>query len=79
MNRKVKYLRLHEAVHIVGVGDLGPVLPPTNKVVPGLAMVSHESGVFLYTAKEEAFIPWPNIKIAVFQAEAKVQKVPDAA
>lgn len=71
MNRKVKYVRLHEAVYIPGLGDMGPVLPNPHKVIPGFAMVATSEGIELFAKECEAFIPWPNVKICVFEEAVK--------
>lgn len=79
MNRKVKYARLHEAIYIPHVGDLGPVLPTPKKVVAGFAMVATEFGIEIFANNEEAFVPWPNVKICVFEQESGAGKLKDAA
>ena len=83
MIRKISYVRLQTPVHFPGAGELGNILPPAVKVLPGLSMYSHGAdGVivkFLWQGKPfEVWIPSANVALAVLEPEGNV-KVADLA
>ncbi len=77
--RKIKSARLHTAVYIDGVGELGPSLPSKTKSVPGFSMVATDEGLELYGRGEEAFVPWSNVQCVTYEGAAKANKVSEAA
>lgn len=44
MKIRVLNARLHQSLHIGGLGELGSVLPPLSKTIPGLVMYVGEGG-----------------------------------
>lgn len=68
---KVKLLRLHQAVHINGAGELGSVLPTQKKNFARFEMETHEYGVLITVNNEVGIVPWANISIATLDGYEK--------
>lgn len=69
MNRKVEYARFHTELYAPGtLGAIGIVLPPTNKKIEGLEMMSQEDGLVItctVLGEKELTVPWSNIALTI--------------
>lgn len=76
MSKKVTFVRLHEGIHMPGVGDMGTVLPVSGKTLSELDMTITELGLevsFKYNKLQfDLLIPSANIKFMRIVREAKV-------
>lgn len=45
--REVTFLRLHNSLHIPGLGDIGSVFPPQNRTVESVVMTAVAEGVVI--------------------------------
>lgn len=83
VNREVTNAALHDVLHIPGVGQIGPNLPPTNKTLPNFAMhrtpdgaleLSWGAGILVYSY----IIGAATVKGCLMKPEQKSPELVDA-
>lgn len=77
--RRLNYVKLHGGdAFIPGIGGLGSTLPSQSKTLD-IKMYASDSGVCLYVNGRDAFIPWANVQLAVYDGESEFASVKAAA
>ena len=65
MSKPVKYVRMHQAVFVAGLGDLGNVLGDQNKH-KGMELAMSEHGVDVKYKGRQFLIPITNVVVAEY-------------
>jgi hypothetical protein len=81
MNRNVKYVKFHQGLFIMGVGNVGDTLPSPSISFTKLEMKAQPEGIYLNVAKigsvvTEAIVPWANVVVAALGPEEKPAPTP---
>lgn len=72
--RKLNYVKLHGGdAFIPGIGGLGSTLPSQSKTLD-MVMFASEAGVCLSVNGRDAFIPWANVQLAVYEGPSEFGK-----
>lgn len=68
--RKVKLVRTHSTVHVIGVGSMGPAIDSNSaRVLGALQLTKVEDGVLVKGSTFELFIPNGNIVSMTLEPE----------
>jgi hypothetical protein len=61
---QVTNVRLHQSIHVQGIGELGTSLPASGKVIPGLIMEEGDYGIECSANAGRWVIPYANVVVA---------------
>lgn len=70
MAKKVTYAKLHGEVFAPGLGNLGSVLPPQSKRIPGFEMEYDADGLKVTSKGVKFLVPPSSVLLVVFAPEA---------